>query len=232
MAGIWDIRANLYDVCEASDYRRGSQKAALFGDMRGRVLFAAVGTGVDIKYFPPDLSIAAIDISEKMLQKAERRARNYRGHLELCLADAQDLKFPSASFDTVVTSCTMCSVPDPVRAFREFYRVLRPRGRLLMFEHVRSRNPLLALTLDLMTLLTRLTGTEMNRNTVENAIGAGFRITQIESAYLDIVLAIRATKDAVSPDSLEPSAPVDNAVARQTRDGELHPFASGVGSHG
>jgi len=81
MAKVWDVRASLYDVCEASDYRRGPQKAALFGEMRGRVLFAAVGTGVDIKHFPPGLSIAAIDISDKMLRQAEKRSRQYRGHL-------------------------------------------------------------------------------------------------------------------------------------------------------
>jgi ubiquinone/menaquinone biosynthesis C-methylase UbiE len=191
VATIWDLRASLYDVCEASDYRRGPQKTALFREMRGRVLFVGIGTGIDIKHFPTGHSIAAIDISEKMLAKAEKRAQQYLGNLVLCRADAQNLKFPGASFDTVVTSCTMCSVPD-----REFYRVLRPGGQLLMFEHVRSRNPLLALALDWMTLLTRLTGTEMNRNTVENATSAGFRITHIESAYLDIVLAIRGTKDA------------------------------------
>ena len=194
MANVWDIRAGLYDVCEASDYRRGLQKAALFGEMRGRVLFAAVGTGLDIKHFPPGLSIAAIDISDKMLRKAEKRTRQYNGHLELCLADAQNLLFPDASFDTVVTSCTMCSVPDPVRAFREFHRVLRPGGRLLMFEHVRSRNPILGFTLDLMTLWTRLWGTEMNRDTLANAGKAGFVITHIESVYLDIILAVRALK--------------------------------------
>ncbi len=232
MATIWDLRASLYDVCEASDYRRGPQKTALFREMRGRVLFVGVGTGIDIKHFPPGHSIAAIDISDKMLRKAEKRARQYPGNLVLCRADAQNLKFPSASFDTVVTSCTMCSVPDPVRAFHELFRVLRPGGRLLMFEHVRSRNPLLGLALDLMTLLTRLTGTEMNRNTVQNAISAGFRITQIESAYLDIVLAIRATKDVVSPGSPEPSAPIDIAVPPHTPDKELHHFATGVASHG
>lgn len=196
MRSLWDIRASLYDVCEASDYRRGPQKATLFSAMRGRVLFAAVGTGVDIKYFPPGLSIAAIDISDRMLRKAEKRARQYRGHLELCLADAQDLKFPDASFDTVVTSCTMCSVPDPNRAFREFHRVLRPGGQLLMFEHVRSHNPILGLALDVMTLWTRLWGTEMNRNTLANARAAGFRIMEIQGVFLDIILAIRAEMDA------------------------------------
>ncbi len=199
MATVWDIRASLYDVCEASDYRRGAQKAALFNQMRGHTLFAAIGTGVDIKHFPPGQSIAAIDISDKMLSKAEKRARQYRGHLVLYRADAQDLKFPSASFDTVVTSCTMCSVPDPLRAFHEFHRVLRPDGRLLMFEHVRSRNPILGLALDWMTIWTRLSGTEMNRHTLKTAESAGFTITHIEGVYLDIILAVHAIKCGPGP---------------------------------
>ena len=189
MATLWDFRARLYDVCEASDFRRGPQKAALFKHMYGRVLFAAAGTGVDIRHFPPGKTIVAIDISEQMLAKAKKRARKYDGTLVLVQADAQDLKFRDAVFDTVATSCTLCSVPDPLQALREFYRVLRPGGRLLMFELVRSRNFLFDFALDVTTCWTRLTGTEMNRDTVSTARLAGFRMTSIESAYLDIILS-------------------------------------------
>ena len=194
MATVWDRRAKLYDLCEASELRRGKHKAALFRHMAGRVLFVAVGTGVDIKHFPPGRDIVAIDISEEMLRRAEARHGDYRGVLSLVCMDATQLSFPDASFDTVATSCTMCSVPDPIRAFREFHRVLRPGGRLLMFEHVRSRNPVLGLALDLMTLWTRRGGTEMNRDTLGNAVAAGFHITRVESVYLDIILAVQAVK--------------------------------------
>jgi len=194
MTTIWDLRAKLYDVCEASDLRRGPHKAALFRDMVGRVLFVAVGTGVDIRHFPPDREIIAIDISEEMLRRAEARRKSYRGVLSLVQTDALSLCFPDASFDTVATSCTMCSVPDPLRALRELHRVLRPGGQLLMFEHMRSRNPILGLALDLMTLVTRRGGTEMNRDTLGNARTAGFRITRIESVFLDIILSIHGVK--------------------------------------
>lgn len=195
MSTIWDMRASLYDVCEGSDFRRGAQKRVLFSEMQGRVLFVAIGTGADIKHFPPGRTIVAIDISDRMLAKAEKRAREYPGKLVLLRADAQRLRFPEASFDTVVTSCTMCSVPDPVRAFQQFYHVLRPGGHLLMFEHVRSRNPMFGLALDAMTCWTRLTGTRMNRDTIANARAAGFHITRVESVYLDIILAICGSKD-------------------------------------
>jgi ubiquinone/menaquinone biosynthesis C-methylase UbiE len=162
--------------------------------MVGDVIFVAVGTGIDIPQFPPGRRITAIDISESMLRRAEARGRWYRGSLTLARMDAQQLPLPDESFDTAATSCTMCSVPDPVRALRELYRVLRPGGKLLMFEHVRSRNRILGLALDTMTLWTRLFGTEMNRDTVGNVQAAGFQVTHIRSVYLDIILAIRATK--------------------------------------
>ncbi|MCC6357394.1 MAG: class I SAM-dependent methyltransferase [Phycisphaerales bacterium] len=194
MASVWDLRARLYDVCEGSQLRRAPFKTALFREMTGRTLFVAIGTGADILQFPPDRDIVAIDISAAMLRRAEPRRRRYRGDLRLIRMDALQLEFPAASFDTVVTSCTMCSVPDAATALRELHRVLRPGGRLLMFEHVRSRNVILARALDLMTLWTRFFGTEMNRDTVTTVRAAGFRITRIESVYLDIILTIRATR--------------------------------------
>lgn len=194
MLRIWDLRAEFYDLCEGSALRRGPQKASLFRNMMGRTLFVATGTGLDIRHFPPLREIVAIDISERMLRKAEARRRNYRGVLRFVQANALNLCFPDGSFDTVATSCTMCSVPEPIPVFREFHRVLRPAGQLLMFEHVRSRNLILGLALDPMTLWTRLVGTEMNRDTLGNATRAGFRFTRIESAYLDIILSMRAVK--------------------------------------
>lgn len=203
MAGVWDLRARLYDVCEASEWRRGPSKAALFRDMVGHALFLAVGTGIDIRHFPAGLSIVGVDISAEMLRRAEPRRRRYPGILHFVRADALHLGFRDQSFDTVVTSCTLCSVPDPVAVLGELRRVLRRDGRLLMFEHVRSRNLLLGWTLDAMTFWTRLGGTEMNRDTLANATRAGFRITGVDSVYLDIILAIRGVRDDGSAPTAE-----------------------------
>ncbi|MBK8269361.1 MAG: class I SAM-dependent methyltransferase [Planctomycetes bacterium] len=196
MTSVWDLRALLYDVCEGSQLRRGAAKARLFAQMHGQVLFLAVGTGVDINRFPTGQNIIGIDISHEMLRRAETRRRAYCGQMAFVLGDAERLAFGDESFDTVVSSCTMCSVPQPVVALKELHRVLRPGGRLLMFEHVRSRSWSLGLALDLMTLWTRLLGTEMNRDTVANVRTAGFDIVRIESVYLDIILSIHAVKKA------------------------------------
>lgn len=200
----WTWRARLYDFREASALRRNPAKAELFRAMAGRVLFEASGTGADFPCFPPGADVTAIDVNDEMLRRAAARRGSIAGRVRLLKADALALPFGDGSFDTVATSCTLCSVPRPVRALQELRRVLRPGGVLLMFEHVRSRQPLLGWTLDLMTLWSRRSGTEMNRNTLASAAAAGFRVTRIDSVYLDIILAIRASRDDLPPPPRSP----------------------------
>ena len=152
----------------------------------------AAGTGNDFRYFPPDLTITAVDISPQMIEHARPRADAYHGRLDLRVMDVQALEFPDAVFDTVVTACTFCSVPDPVRGLRELYRCLKPGGLLLMFEHVRSRVGPIALLQDLLTPITRRMGPDMNRDTVGNVLRAGFEVCREANVYLDIVKAIEA----------------------------------------
>jgi len=118
MTAILRLRAWAYDVCEGSDLRRGGRKAELFSRMTGRTLFMAAGTGIDFKHFPPQGDITAIDISADMLARAARRRQQCPGALRLVRADALNLPFAGAAFDTAATSCTLCSVPDPERVRR------------------------------------------------------------------------------------------------------------------
>ena len=190
----WDRAAKSFDLMNGAgpEKRWGGRKRAVFERMRGDVLFVAIGTGLDIQFFPPGRKIVGIDISPKMLEKAAPRASAYDGDLELSEMDVHELDFDDASFDQVFTSCTFCSVPDPVRGLESLGRVLRPAGELHMFEHTGSTVFPFSLMLHLMTTVSRRVGPELNRDTVANVERAGFRIDSVESVYLDIVRVIHA----------------------------------------
>jgi ubiquinone/menaquinone biosynthesis C-methylase UbiE len=193
----WDFSASFYDLLAYGPERRWAvEKKALFANMQGRILFVAVGTGQDIRFFPPGRDIVGIDISPRMLAKARTRAAAYAGKLDLRLMDVHALEFPDHSFDQVVTSCTFCSVPDPVAGLKALRRVLKPGGILYMFEHTGSRLFPFNLMLNIMTPLWKPIGPEMNRDTVANVRRGGFEIRQVNNIYLDVVKTIIATSPA------------------------------------
>jgi len=195
----WDEASRSLDLFTWGDDRRlGPHKRRLFSKTRGATLMVAAGTGNDFKFFPPGQHIVAIDISPKMLERAAQKAAAYQGTLELRVMDVCELPFAEASFDTVVTVCTFCSVPRPVAGLRELYRVLKPGGQLLMFEHVRSKIGPFGIFLDLMTPLSRRLGPDLNRDTVGNVQKASFRLRREENVYLDIVKIIEAVKEGDS----------------------------------
>lgn len=73
VTALWNKRSRLYDFCAGPDIRWGPHKDTLFRHMRGRVLFVAIGTGLDISHFPPAVAVIGIDISAGMLAKAALR---------------------------------------------------------------------------------------------------------------------------------------------------------------
>jgi ubiquinone/menaquinone biosynthesis C-methylase UbiE len=191
----WDQAAASFDMMNAAvELRFGAAKRECFSRASGRTLLAAVGTGLDLPYFPEGLDLVGIDISEKMLEKAAGKTGAVKSRVRLVRADVQRLGFADSSFDTAATSCTFCSVPDPVRGLREILRVLKPGGKLLMFEHVRSEIFWMGPMLDLLTLLTRRFGPDLNRRTRENVVRAGFRLIREVNVYLDMVKLFEAEK--------------------------------------
>ena len=189
----WDFTSGFYDLLAYGPERRWAPyKRDLFANMSGKILFVAVGTGQDIRFFPPGQDIVGIDISPKMLKKAESRAAKYSGTINLRLMDVQKLGFNDNSFDQIVTSCTFCSVPDPIAGLEELRRVLKPGGVLYMFEHTGSHVFPFNLMLNVMTPLWKPIGPEMNRDTVGNVKKAGFDVKQVNYIYLDVVKTIIA----------------------------------------
>ncbi|MEH6582053.1 MAG: class I SAM-dependent methyltransferase [Halioglobus sp.] len=190
----WDKVAPNFDVMagRGAEDRWQPSKETLFSHMEGKILFLALGTGLDIPTFPNGKTITAIDISSKMLEVAQPRLAAYDGEIQAQLMDVHDMSFEDNSFDQVFTSCTFCSVPRPVDGLRQLRRVLKPGGELFMFEHTGSSYYPFKSMMNLMTILTSKIGPDMNRTTVANVEEAGFQLREVNNLFLDVVKIIKA----------------------------------------
>jgi ubiquinone/menaquinone biosynthesis C-methylase UbiE len=110
--------------------------------------------------------------------------------------DVHDMSFEDDSFDQIFTSCTFCSVPNPVQGLQSLRRVLKPGGELFMFEHTGSKYYPFKLMMNLMTLVSRHLGPDMNRPTVDNVLAAGFQVREVNNLFLDVVKIIKAVNPA------------------------------------
>ncbi len=192
----WDKLAPRFDgmASQGAERRWKPHKQKLFSNMQGKILFMALGTGLDIPAFPPGQDITAIDISPKMLAEAQKRISAYDGTIRAEVMDVHEMPYDEGSFDQVFTSCTFCSVPHPVQGLKALYRVLKPGGELFMFEHTGSRLHPFRAMMDLMTRLSERVGPSMNRNTTGNVRAAGFQIIEVENVFLDVVKTIKAIR--------------------------------------
>jgi len=185
----------VYDIIELPIelFLYGRWREEALSNLSGKVLEVGVGTGRNLKYYPAGCRVIGIDNSAGMLEKARRKASGMK-NLTLYLMDAEHLEFPDNSFDYVVTTFVLCSIPDPVKALREMRRVLKPSGELVALEHMRSNSPFIARIEDLINpIMSFFIGDDMTRDTLGNIEKAGFVIEEARNlAFHDVFKKIRA----------------------------------------
>jgi len=191
----YDRMAPLYDLYDAPLERLGTRRRRrrLLSRAQGTTLEVGVGTGKNLEHYPQGIQLVGIDISEGMLKRARRRAERISASIEFHLADIQQAPFPDDSFDTVVATTVFCSVADPVAGLREVARVVRPGGKVLLIEHVRPRNALLARLFDVLNPITRkVFGFNINRPTEDNVAAAGLELEEVrrEGVWREIVATV------------------------------------------
>ena len=187
----YDRLARFYDVLEApvERLRFAAWRTKLRDRISGeRALEVGVGTGKNLPYYPRDVKMTAIDLSPRMLERAQEKASAFGLEVDLMEMDVQNLAFPDRCFDTVFATFVFCSVPDPVMGLQELRRVCKTDGRLLLLEHMRPGNASLGFLFDILNpMVVRMMGANINRRTMENIQKAGWKIRSEERLSSDIV---------------------------------------------
>jgi ubiquinone/menaquinone biosynthesis C-methylase UbiE len=182
------IFALMYDRQMARTEKAGLHaiRERLLAGASGDVIEIGGGTGLNLPCYGPGVkSLTITEPEPAMLRQLERRVREYRPSTRVLRAPAEDLPFPDHSFDVAVSTLVLCGVDDQPRALRELRRVLRPGGRLLFFEHVRSGDPATARLQDRLNWLNRmLVCCECNRPTLDSIRGAGYTVAPVEETTL------------------------------------------------
>jgi ubiquinone/menaquinone biosynthesis C-methylase UbiE len=170
--------AAIYDkigkASEAAGLR--DQRELLLAQAHGATIEVGAGTGLNLTHYPEAITrLVLVEPDPHMTRRLRRRVAVVRPEAEVLEATADQLPFADGSFDTAVVTFVLCSVPDPDAALTEIARVLRPGGRLLFAEHVRSDDPSVAQKQDRRPFPYPLIGCHPNRATLDTITSSPLR---------------------------------------------------------
>jgi ubiquinone/menaquinone biosynthesis C-methylase UbiE len=140
-------------------------RAQLLKDARGKVLEIGYGTGLNLPHYPAYVThLTLVDPARLLRSKVQQRAAQVTFPVAVEQQRAESLPFPERHFDSVVSTWTLCTIPDPRQALREIRRVLKPDGLLLFLEHGRSNDSHIAAWQDRLNPIQQVVGCGCNLN--------------------------------------------------------------------
>lgn len=169
----------------------------LIAKASGDVLEIGAGTGINFPFYTSNARrVMATDPNPEMLQRMTPKMDLCAVPIDVQTSNAESLPFVDSAFDTVVGTLVFCSISNPQSAIKELYRVLKPGGKLLLFEHVRMDNPALQTTQKLLTPLWKrlCDGCHLNRDTLSLIKNSSFNVDQVIPIYKGLFLSIKASK--------------------------------------
>jgi ubiquinone/menaquinone biosynthesis C-methylase UbiE len=194
---IQDKEAQHYDR-QISFFERilfGGGREWVCSKAEGEVLELAAGTARNLEHYPRGVEITAVELSPRMITIGRKRAEELGREADLRIGDVQDLDFPDESFDTVVCTLGLCTIPDPRKAISEGHRVLRPGGKLILLEHVRSPSlPVRAIERALEPLSVRFQADHLTREPLDYLEAEGFEVERLERSKWGIVERVLARR--------------------------------------
>jgi ubiquinone/menaquinone biosynthesis methyltransferase len=195
----WDRTAARYDerVARVEERYLAPSRRWVCERAAGEVLEIAVGSGLNLPHYSPGVKLIGVDLSEGMLQLARRRAAIARREVELLWADGARLPFGDESFDAVVCTFSLCGFPDPRAGVEEMVRVLRPKGSLLLADHIGSTKPLIRVgqwALQAITILAE--GEHWTRRPRRHVEALGLHVVEADRLHHGIIERLHASREA------------------------------------
>jgi ubiquinone/menaquinone biosynthesis C-methylase UbiE len=161
----------------------------------GETLEVGIGRGRTLPFYPQGVRLTGVELSGVAVASAERRAAELGLDVTLRQGDARALPYPDEHFDTVLFCYALCTIPDDRRAVAEAVRVLRPGGRLLLIEHVRSPNRLVRAVERLVEPIElRRMGDHLVREPLNHILAEGLEVQVLERSMFGIVERLVALK--------------------------------------
>ncbi|MCP4130581.1 MAG: class I SAM-dependent methyltransferase [bacterium] len=193
------ITSMFYDILDypwERQYRKW--RPALLKDVQGSAIEVGVGTGRNLRYYHPGVTVTGIDISREMLKIAAKRGRSAECEFHPVLEDAASMEsIPADSFDWLVSTYLCCVMPDHLQplAIDQFERVLKPGARFLLLEMVYSKNPAIRKKQERFApFVQKVYGARFDRNTLTYVEKSS--ILNITNTYFlkeDVYLVIEGT---------------------------------------
>ncbi len=183
----FDKQAKMYEMRR----RKKSEKKwreKLIRCAKGKVLEVGVGAGANFQFYPNDVEVTAVDFSTEMLIRAKEAAAESGVRSEFILSDMESISFPDNSFDTVVSTLTLCGYADPLAVLRALNKWCRYDGQILLMEHGISSNRFVGYVQTVIDPVhLKVAGCHLKRDMIQILQKSGIQLIKMEHYWLDTV---------------------------------------------
>jgi ubiquinone/menaquinone biosynthesis C-methylase UbiE len=179
----------IFPICldwAMSDPTFSRYRQELLSNVSGEVLEIGFGTGLNLSYYPPQIQkLVTVDPNPGMNRRAKKRIEASNIIVDNRVLSGEDLPFDEESFDSVVSTWTLCSIPNVERAIAQIHRVLKPGGKFFFIEHGLSNEPNIRVWQNRLTPIQKVIadGCHLNRN-IRQIVKDKFKNLTIEEFYM------------------------------------------------
>jgi len=170
-----------------SDPNLAVHRQEILADVKGEVLEIGFGTGLNIPYYPEHIkTIVTVDVNPKINKLAQKRIQSSNITVDCKVLNGESLPMADNTFDSVVSSFTLCSIANVEQALAEVYRVIKPGGKFFFVEHGLSNEPKIQVWQNRLTPIEKVIagGCHLNRN-IRQIVENQFDTVSLEELYAD-----------------------------------------------